>query len=58
VGFDEDRAGEAEQRGGVGEDSADVGAAFDLLVQPLERYLESGQRGPYVVGALALWTCL
>ena len=37
VGFDQDGAGEAEQRGGVGEDADDVGAALDLLVHPLER---------------------
>ena len=37
VGFDEDGAGQAEQGGGVGEDSDDVGAALDLLVQPLLR---------------------
>ena len=29
MGFDEDAGGEAEQRGGVGEDPDDVGAAFD-----------------------------
>jgi hypothetical protein len=37
VGFDHDRADEAEQGFGVGEDADDVGAALDLLVQPLER---------------------
>ena len=37
VGLDQDRAGQAEQRGGVGEDPDDVGAAFDFLVEPLER---------------------
>ena len=35
VGFDEDCAGEAEQSVGVGEDGDDVGAAVDLLVEPL-----------------------
>jgi hypothetical protein len=37
VGFDQDGAGQAEQRGGVGEDPDDVGASLDLLVEPLER---------------------
>jgi hypothetical protein len=36
VGLDEDRAGEAEQGGGVGKDADDVGAALDLLVQPFQ----------------------
>ena len=36
VGLDQDRAGQAEQGGGVGEDPDDVGAAFDFLVEPLE----------------------
>jgi hypothetical protein len=40
VGFDQDRAGEAEQGVGVGEDADDIGAALDLLVQPFQRYLE------------------
>jgi hypothetical protein len=34
--FDEDRAGEAQQRGRVGEYPDDVGAAFDVLVDPLD----------------------
>ena len=34
--LDEDAAGEAEQGLGVGEDPDDVGAAFDLFVDPLE----------------------
>jgi hypothetical protein len=37
VGFDEHGAGQAQQRVGVGEHADDVGAAFDFLVQPLER---------------------
>ena len=36
VGLDQDRAGQAEQGGGVGEDADDVGAAFDFLVEPLD----------------------
>jgi len=32
--LDEDRAGESEQRSRVGEHADDVGAAFDLLVDP------------------------
>jgi hypothetical protein len=32
VGFDQDGAGQAEQRGGVGEDPDDVGAALDSLL--------------------------
>ena len=36
VGLDQDGAGEAEQGFGVGEDTDDVGAAFDLLVDPLQ----------------------
>lgn len=35
VGFDQDRAGQPQQRFGVGEDADDVGAAFDFLVQPI-----------------------
>jgi hypothetical protein len=34
--FDEDRAGEAQQRGRVAEYPDDVGAAFDFLVAPLD----------------------
>jgi hypothetical protein len=37
VGLDQHRAGQAQQRGGVGEDADDIGAALDLLVEPLER---------------------
>jgi hypothetical protein len=33
----EDRSDEADDRGAVGENADDVGAAADLLVQPLER---------------------
>jgi hypothetical protein len=40
VDLDQDGAGEAEQGFGVGEDTDDVGAAFDLLVDPLDPYLE------------------
>jgi hypothetical protein len=36
VGFDEDRAGQPQQRGRVGKHSDDVGAALDLLVEPLQ----------------------
>jgi hypothetical protein len=32
VGLDQDRAGEAQQGGGVGEDADDVGAVLDFLV--------------------------
>ena len=39
--LDQDVPGEAQQRGGVRERADDVGAAFDLLVDPLE-----GVRGP------------
>jgi len=35
-GFDQDRAGQAEQSGRVGEDSDDVGAAFDFLDEPFD----------------------
>jgi hypothetical protein len=35
VDLAEDRTGEAEQRGGVGEDTDDVGAAADLGVESL-----------------------
>ena len=35
--LDQDVSGEAEQRRGVRERADDVGAAFDLLVHPLER---------------------
>src|SRR5512142_2880585 len=37
VGFDEDRAGEAEQRGWIGEYPDDVDPPLDLLVQTLEQ---------------------
>lgn len=37
VGLDQDRAGQAQQGGGVGEDPDDVGAALDLLIQPFQR---------------------
>ena len=37
VGFDEDRAGQPQQRGRVREDTHDVGAALNLLVQSFER---------------------
>jgi hypothetical protein len=36
VDFDQHRSGEAEQSGRVGEDPDDVGAAFDLLVDPFQ----------------------
>jgi hypothetical protein len=36
VRLDQDRAGEAKQGGGVGKYADDVGAALDLLVQPLQ----------------------
>jgi hypothetical protein len=35
--FDQQRAGESDQRGVVGEDADDVGAAADLAVDALER---------------------
>jgi hypothetical protein len=35
--FEQDGANEADRRGVVGEDSGDVRAALDLLVDPLER---------------------
>jgi hypothetical protein len=44
VGFDQDRTGEAEQGFGVGEHADDVGAAFDLLVEPFDGYLEPPER--------------
>ena len=37
MGLDQDGAGQAEQGGRVGEHPDDVGAAFDLLVHPLQR---------------------
>jgi hypothetical protein len=36
VGFDEHRAGQAQQGGGVGKDPDDVGAALDLFIESLE----------------------
>jgi hypothetical protein len=36
VDFAEDRAGEPEQRGGVGEDADDVGASFDFPVDAFD----------------------
>src|SRR5688572_5746967 len=37
VRLDQDRTGQAQQCLGVGEDAQDIGAALDLLVQPLQR---------------------
>jgi hypothetical protein len=37
VRLDQDGAGQPEQGFGVGEDAGDVGAALDLLVEPLQR---------------------
>ena len=37
VGLDQDRSGQPEQGGGVGEDADDVGAPLDLLVKPLQQ---------------------
>lgn len=37
VGFDEHGSGELDEGGRVGEDADDVGSAFDLLVQSLQR---------------------
>ena len=37
VGLDEDRAGQSQQRLGIGEDADDVGTPLNLLVQPLQR---------------------
>ena len=37
VGLDEDRAGQSQQRLGIGEDADDIGTPLDLLVQPLQR---------------------
>ena len=37
VGLDQHGPGQAEQRGGVGEHTDDVGAALDLLVDPFQR---------------------
>jgi hypothetical protein len=57
VGLDQDGAGEAEQRGEVGEDPDDVGAAFDFLVEPLE-WVGNGYEGvdaPPVSLAARLW---
>jgi len=34
--LDQDCSGQAQQGGGVGEDTDDVGAAFDFLVDPLD----------------------
>jgi hypothetical protein len=42
---DEQHAGEADQRGVVGEDADDIGAAADLAVDALER-VGAAQRGP------------
>jgi hypothetical protein len=36
VGFDQDGAGQAQQRGRVGEDPDDVGAALDLAVESFD----------------------
>jgi hypothetical protein len=36
VCFDQDRAGQPEEGGGVGEDADDVGAAFDFFVDAFE----------------------
>jgi len=41
VTLDQDAGREAHQRVGVGEDPDDVGAALDLTVEPLDRYLLS-----------------
>ena len=38
--FGQHGADEADQRVAVGEDADDVGAAADLLVEPLDRYLK------------------
>jgi len=38
--FGQDRADEADQGVAAGEDADDVGAAADLAVEPLDRYLE------------------
>ena len=37
MGLHQNRAGQDEQSGGVGEDADDVGAAFDLFVEPFQR---------------------
>lgn len=42
VGFHHDSGGQAEQRGWVGEDLHDVGAAFDFLVQTFQRVVRPG----------------
>ena len=47
--FDGDRAGEARQRGRVGEYPDDVGAAFDFFVDPLER-VRGPDLAPILVG--------
>jgi hypothetical protein len=36
VGLDEDRAGRAQQCGWVREHADDIGAAFDLFVEPFQ----------------------
>jgi hypothetical protein len=38
VRLDQDAGSEAEQAVGVGEDADDVGAALELLVEPLDRF--------------------
>ena len=40
VDLDQDGTSEAEQGFGFGEDPNDVGASFDLFVDPLDGYLE------------------
>ncbi len=42
VRFDDHGGGQAQERRGVGEDLHDIGTTLDLLVQPLDGYLESG----------------
>ncbi len=43
--FGEDRADQADDRGSVGEDADDIGAAADLLVEPLEQVGIPYERG-------------
>lgn len=45
VGLDQHRPGKAEESGGVGEYPDDIGAAFDLFVQPFQGLSTSSSSG-------------
>ena len=50
VDLDQDRSGEPQQGGGVGEDADDFGAAFYFAVDPLQR-VGNGYEGVSVTGS-------